>query len=62
MKNYSWVKIDPTSFMKGRKKVINQPIYSKIQTVKILAAHMFYYDNMEANLRDPKDGSHLLTE
>ena len=62
MKNYSRVKIDPTSFMKGRKKVINQPIYFKIQPVEILAAHMFYYDNIETKMRDPKDGSHLLTE
>ena len=48
--------------MKERKKVINQPIYFKIQPVEILAAHMFYYDNMETKMRDPKDGSHLLTE
>ena len=59
MKNYSRVKIDPTSFIKGRKKVINQPIYFKIQPVEFLAAHMFLYNNMEAKMRETRRTVHI---
>ena len=52
MKNYSRVKIDPTSFMKGRKKVINQPIYFKIQTVDFLLAYTHMFSFMEVETKD----------
>ena len=39
MNKYARVKVNRT-FMK-KQKVINQPIYFKIQTVDFLAAHMF---------------------
>ena len=57
MNKYSGVKVNPT-FMKSG-KVINQPIYFKIQTVDFSSTHVLY--NMEAKIRD-QDGSHLLTE